>query len=193
MRSTRASVSVEFVAGSLLLVTMIVGGLDLYAIIDARSLGSRAADTMSNYVALESAPKTSLLNDLAKFSYKNEIAVPSKAAFVVSAVSLSDAKDAKAVVEWNHKFAVGPDGTPPPSTLTDSCAKIGASKGSTADVPDALAMKAGEKVVVVEVCVKLLPRAFLSGGFLPAGMFPSTFYQYRILPVRGDLLPQEPT
>ena len=192
LRSTRASVSVEFVVGSILLLTMTVGGIDLYRIIDARSLGSRAANTMADYVSLETAPAGAYLDDLAKFSYQNEITAPAQAAFVVSAIERSHVKDASPVVQWNRKIVVGPDDPPPPATLADACGRIGSSTGPTT-LPTEFAMAPGEMVLVVEVCVKLLPQAFVSGGILPDGLFPSLFYQHRIVPLRGDLLPAKPS
>lgn len=192
LRSTRASVSVEFVIGSILLLTVMAGGIDLYRIIDARSIGSRAANTMADYISLETAPTGAHLDDLAKFSYQNEITVPSQAAFVVSAIERPRTKGASPVVQWNRKIVVGPDSPPPPAALADTCGRIGSSRGPTT-LPTEFAIEPGELVLVVEVCVKLLPQAFVSGGILPDGVFPSLVYQHRIVPVRGHLLPAEPS
>lgn len=196
MRDTRGSVSVEFVIGAILIVTATVGGMDLYRVIDAQSLSLRAASTVAEYVSLESAPNATFLDDLAKFSYSNEIALPSDAAFVVSAVSRADATtadpDPPAVVQWTRAFAVGEDPASPPRDLADSCGRLGDSGDVDPATLTVLAMEPGDMVVVVEVCLRLLPRAFVGGGVLAGNVFPTLFYQNRILPVRGDTMPEEP-
>ena len=196
MTDRRGSVSVEFVLGAVVIVTVAVGGMDLYRVIDARSASLHAATTMAGYVSLEEAPRQAFIEDLATFSHRNEIALPSQAAFVVSAVSRADATisepDPPAVVRWNRKVAVGED-------LLSSAAELGESCGRLDDAGDGdrtlqtLAMEPGEMVVVVEVCVKLAPEAFVSGGLLSGYVFPTLFYQHRVLPVRGDTIPGEPS
>lgn len=196
MRDRRGSVSVEFVLGAVVIATVAVGGMDLYRVIDAQSASLHAATTMADYVSLEEAPSEAFIKDLAAFSYRNEIALPSEAAFVVSAVSRADATDADpdppAVVRWNRKIAVGEDPRFPPAELGESCGRLDDS-GNGDGALRALGMDPGEMVVVVEVCVKLLPGAFVSGGLLSGHVFPTLFYQHRILPVRGDSVPGEPS
>ena len=197
MRNGRGSVSVEFVIGSVLIVTATVGGMDLYRVIDTQSVALRAATTMADYVSLEAAPREAFIEDLARFSYRYEIALPSQAAFVVSAVSRSDATDAEpdppSVVRWSRKTAVGEDPDTPPVELRDACGRLGGPDEEDAALPAELGMEPGEMVVVVEVCVKLLPGAFVGGGLLSGNVFPTRFYQHQILPVRGDSIPEEPS
>jgi hypothetical protein len=197
MRDRRGSVSVEFVIGSVLIVTTTVAGMDLYQVINAQSVVLRGAATMAEYVSLESAPQAAFIDDLATFSYRNEIALPSRAAFVVSAVSRSDATDAEpdppSVVRWSRKTAVGEDPDTPPVELRDACGRLGGPGEEDAALPAELGMEPGEMVVVVEVCVKLLPGAFVGGGLLSGNLFPTRFYQHQILPVRGDSIPEEPS
>ena len=95
LRDRRGSVSVEAVFAALLVVTTAVAGFDLYQTVDARSVGARGAGTMASYVSLEAAPRQVFLEDLAAFSYRNEIARPSEALFVVSAVSRDTVTEAE--------------------------------------------------------------------------------------------------
>lgn len=196
MGNRRGSASVEFVLGAVVIVTVAVGSMDLYRIIDTRSASLHAATTMADYVSLEEAPREAFIGDLARFSYRNEIALPSDTAFVISTVSRPDATNADpdppAVVRWNRKITVGEDPLSPPTELGDSCSRLNGSDDGDG-VLQTLDMAPGEMVVVVEVCVELLPRAFVSGGLLSDTVFPTHFYQYRILPVRGDMLPEEPS
>ena len=197
MRDRRGSVSVEFVIGSIAIVTATVAGVDLYRVIDARSVALQAAITMAEYVSLESAPQAAFIDDLATFSYQNEIALPSRAAFVVSAVSRADATelepDPPVVVRWNRKTAVGEDPESPPLELADSCGRLGESSDGEAVLQAELGMEPGEMVVVVEVCVDLLPGAFVGGRLLSSTLYPTFFYQHQILPVRGERMPEEPS
>ncbi len=196
IRSRRGSVSVEFVLGAVVVVTVAVGGMDLYRIVDARSASLHAATTMADYVSLEEAPREAFIEDLARFSYRYEIGLPSEAAFVVSAVGRPEATDSDpdppVAVRWNRKIAVGEDPLSPPTDLGDSCGRLDDSNDRNGALPT-LEMEPGEMVVVVEVCVRLLPRAFVSGGLLSDYVFPTRFYQHRILPVRGDRAPEEPS
>ena len=193
IRDGRGSVSIEFVFGAILIVTTAVGGMDLHRMVDARSVALRAATTMAGYLSLETAPSAAFLDDLARFSYRNEIALPSEAAFVVSAVSRSGATpeepEPPAVVEWNRTFAVGEDPDSPPEELGESCGRL---SGDSAALT-ALGIAPGDRVVVVEVCVKLLERAFFGGGLLADNVFPTLFYQHRVLPVHGGRMPEEPS
>ncbi len=193
MREGRGSTSIEFVIAATLIVSTTVGGMDLYRVVDAQSVALRAASTVAGYLSLETAPSVASIEDLARFSYRNEIALPSEAAFVVSAVSRSEATDEEPdpppVVQWTWTFAVGEDPESPPEDLTESCDRLSGDPASLT----ALGMVPGEMIVVVEVCVKLLPRAFVSGGFLADNVFPTLSYQRRILPVHGDRMPEEPS
>ena len=195
-RDTRGSVSVEFVIGSVLIVTATVGGLDLYRMIGAQSLALHAATAMVDYVSLEAAPTQASIEDLAEFLYRNEIAPPSQAAFVVSAVSRSVATDTEpdppVVTQWQRVIAVGEDPASPPAELGRSCGQLGDS-GDGGRALRALGMQPGEMVIVVEVCVALPPGAFVSGPLLAGNLFPTLFYQHQILPVRGDRMPEEPS
>ena len=195
-RGTQGSVSLEFVIGAVLIVTATVGGMDLYRVIEAQSLSLRAASTMAEYVSLESAPSATFIDDLAKFSHRNEVALPSDAVFVVSAVSRSDATatdpDPPVVVQWTRTIAIGEDPSSPPLELAGSCGQLGDSGDVDPAMLTELGMEPGAMVVVVEVCLKLLPRAFVSGGMLAGNVFPSLSYQHRILPVRGETMPGEP-
>lgn len=197
MRDGRGSVSVEFVIGAVLIVTATVGGMDLYRVIDAQSLSLRAANTVAEYVSLEPAPTATSIDDLAKFSYRKEIALPSDAVFVVSAVSRSDATatdpDPPVIVRWTRTVAVGEDPNSPPRDLAASCGQLGDSGDVDPAMLTVLGMEPGAMIVVVEVCIKLLPRAFVGGGVLADYVFPTLSYQHRILPVRGDVMPGEPT
>ena len=195
-RDRRGSVSVEFVFGSILIVTVTVGGLDLYRTIEAQSLALHAASTMADYVSLESAPNQAFMEDLAGFLHRHEITPPSRAAFVVSAVSRSVATDAEPdppeAVRWSRKIAVGEDPDSPPSELGESCGRLGDS-GDAGEALQTLGMAPGEMVIVVEVCVALPPEAFVSGPLLAGNLFPALLYQHQILPVRGDRMPEEPS
>lgn len=195
-RDRRGSVSVEFVIGSVFIVTTTVGGLDLYRMIGTQSLALHAASTMAGYLSLEAAPNEAFIEDLARFLHRNEIVPPSQAAFVVSAVSRSVATDTEpdppVVVQWNREIGVGEDPDSPPLELAESCGRLGDS-GDAAGGLQALGMEPGEMVIVVEVCVALPPGAFVSGPLLAGNLFPTRFYQHQILPVRGDRLPEEPS
>lgn len=195
MRDGRGSVSVEFVFAAVLILTTTVGGMDLYRVVDAQSVALRAASTVAGYLSLETAPSVTSIEHLARFSYHNEIALPSEAAFVVSAVSRSDATpeepDPRAVVQWNRTFAVGEDPDSPPDDLGESCGRL--SGDDEPAVLTALGMAPGERVVVVEVCVKLLPEAFMAGKLLAGKVLPTLYYQHRVLPVRGGTMPEEPS
>ena len=133
MRDEQGSVSIEFVAGAVLIVVTAVGGMDLHRVVDAKSVTSRAASTMAGYLSLESVPSATFIEDLAKFSYRNEIALPSEAAFVVSAVSRPAATpeepDPTAVVNWNRTFAIGEDPDSPPDGLGKSCSRLSGEPG----------------------------------------------------------------
>ena len=193
MRDRRGSVSIEFVIAASLIVSTTVGGMDLYRVVDAQSVALRSATTVAGYLSLETAPSAASIEDLARFSYRNEIALPSEAAFVVSAVSRSDATgeepDPPAVVHWNWTFAVGEDPDSPPDDLGDSCGRLSGDPATLA----ALGMVPGERVVVVEVCVRLLPQAFVGGELLAGKVFPTLFYQHRVLPVHGERMLEEPS
>ena len=194
MRGRRGSIAVEFVIGSLLIVTTVVVSLDVYQLISARSTALRAATTMAEYVSQEDSPSLTFIEDLAAFSYRHEIAMPSEVAFVISAVSRPAATDTEpdpaVELDWNERVVVGEDPDSPPVTLGASCSTLGT------DVEPgwltALAMEPGDMVVAVEVCVKLLPAAFVSGGWLPADVFPTLFYHQQVLSVRGDQVPRAP-
>ena len=197
MGDRRGSASVEFVIGSVLIVTTTVAGMDLYQVINAQSVVLRAATTMAEYVSLESAPRAAFIDDLAAFSHRFQIALPSEAAFVVSAISRSDATelepDPPALVRWNRKTAVGEDPESLSPELADSCGRLGDSSDGEAVLQTELEMEPGEMVVVVEVCVNLLPGAFVGGGLLSGNVYPTSFYQHQILPVRGERMPEEPS
>ena len=197
VRDRRGSVSVEFVIGVVVIVTTTVAGMDLYRVINARSVALRAATTMSEYVSLEPAPRAAFIDDLAAFSYRNEIAMPSDVAFVVSAISRPEATvlepDPPAVVNWHRKVAIGEDPESPPLDLAASCGRLGDSGGGSVAAQTELGMEPGEMVVVVEVCVSLLPHALAGGELLSGAVYPTQFYRHRILPVRGDAMPGEPS
>lgn len=189
MRDGQGSVSIEFVFGAVLIVATAVGGMDLHRVVDAKSVTSHAASTMAGYLSLESVPSATFIEDLARFSYRNEIALPSEAAFVVSAVSRPGATreepDPPAVVNWNRTFAIGEDSDSPPDNLGRSCSRLSSEP--------ALGLVPGEMMVVVEVCVKLLPRAFVGGQLLADRVFPTLFYQHRVVPARGETMLEEPS
>ena len=197
MRDIRGSVSVEFVMGSVLIVTTTVAGIDLYQVINTQSVALHATTTMAEYVSLESAPRAAFIDDLAAFSHRYQIVLPSEAAFVVSAVSRADATvsepDPPAVVHWNRKTPLGPDTESPPVELAASCGRLGDSSDGKVALQTELEMEPGERVVVVEVCIQLLPEAFLGGQALSGNIYPTFFYQQQILPVRGDSMPEEPS
>lgn len=197
MRDRRGSVSVEFVIGSVLIVTTAVAGMDLYQVIHAQSVVLRAATTMAEYVSLESAPSATFIDDLAAFSHRYQIALPSEAAFVVSVISRSDATalepDPPAVVHWNRTTLVSQDPEPLAPELADSCGRLGGSSDGEVVLQAELGMEPGERVVVVEVCVNLLPQAFVGGSLLSGNVYPTLFYQHQILPVRGESVPEEPS
>ena len=190
-RDRRGSVTVEFVIGSVLLVTATVGGLYLYRTVETRSLAAHAATAMADYVSLEETPSEAFIEDLARFLHRNEIAIPSQAAFVVSAVGRSgatdDEPDPPVVVHWDREIAVGEDPESPPVELAESCGRLGDADDEGGVLP-ALGMEPGEMVIVVEVCVALPPGVLLAGR-----LFPTFFYQQQILPVRGDHMPEEPS
>ena len=197
LRDRRGSVSVETVFGALLVVTTAVAGMDLYQVVDAQWVGARGAGTMASYVSLEAAPRQVFLKDLAAFSYRNEIARPADAAFVVSAVSRDEATDIEpdppVVVRWSWAIAIGEDPDDPPEDLAESCRARGVSENGEAPLLAKLGMEPGEMVVMAQVCVRLLPRALVSGRLLADTVFPTRSYQLQVLPVRGDRLPEEPS
>lgn len=202
MRSTRGSVSVEFALGAVIVLTVTVGGLDVYRIIDAQAVTFRAAATMADYVSLEEAPTRQSLEDLAEFSYRNEIGLPSEAAFVVSLIGRAEATDTEsdppAILQWDgyqwrHPVG-GEDPDSPPEQLAEDCGSLGDNNdGGEATLQEELAMEPGEQVVVVEVCVKLMPRAFVSGAAIAGNVLPTLFYRHHIIPVRGETPPTKPT
>ena len=197
MRDGQGSVSIEFVVGAVLIVATAVGGMDLHRVVDAQSVTLRAASTMAGYLSLESVPSATFIEDLAKFSYRNEVALPSEAAFVVSAVSRSGATveepDPPAVVNWSRTFALGEDADSPPADFGKSCSRLSGEPGDGEPAMlAALGMVPGEMMVVVEVCVKLLPRAFVGGELLAGTVFPTRYYQHRILPANETML-EEPS
>jgi len=196
IRSTHGSSSIEFVIGAVLVLTATVGGLDLYRTIGAQAAALRAATTMAEYMSLETAPHGAFIDDLAAFSLRHEIAMPADAAFVVTAVSRPEATDAEPdpvpLVRWSRKIAVGEDPESPPVELSESCGKLGESGSADTELLATLEMAPEERIVVVEVCVKLLPRALVSGRMLSGNVFPMDYYQHRIFPVQGDALPSEP-
>ena len=197
VRDRRGSVSVEFVIGSVLIVTTAVAGIDLYQVISAQSVALRATTTMAEYVSLESAPRAAFIDDLAAFSHRYQIMLPSEAAFVVSAISRADATalepDPPAVVHWNRKTPLSQDSESLPVELADSCGRLGGSSDGEVVLQTELEMEPGERVVVVEVCIKLLPEAFVGGQALSGNIYPTFFYQHQILPVRGESMPEEPS
>lgn len=196
IRDRRGSVSIEFVAGAIVIVTTTVAGVDLYRVVDAQSAALRAAVTMADYLSQETAPSAASIDDLAEFSYGNEIALPANAAFVLSAVSRAPATagepDPPALVRWTRTTTRGEDPASPPLALGESCGRLGESEDGDAAVRADLAMTPGEMVVVVEVCVELLSGAFVGGSFIAGNLYPTRFYQHQILPVRGANLPAEP-
>ena len=197
MRDGQGSVSIEFVVGAVLIVATAVGGMDLHRVVDAQSVTLRAASTMAGYLSLESVPSATFIEDLAKFSYRNEISLSSEAAFVVSAVSRSGATveepDPPAVVNWSRTFAIGEHADSPPAGLGGSCSRLSGQLGNGGPAMlAALGMVPGEMVVVVEVCVKLLPRAFVGGELLAGTVFPTRYYQHRVLPAPQTML-EEPS
>ena len=198
MRDRRGSVTIEFVLGAVLIATTVVAGLELYQVVSAQSTALRAAVTMADYMSLEETPSVAFIEDLAAFSYLNEIGKESSAAFVISAVRRFEATptepDPPAVVEWKWKTGIGPDPAAPlPDGFTESCGTLGAAGSVASTLKTELDMQPGEKVVVVEVCLDLNARAFVTGGLLPDSVLPKHFYQHQILPVRGHVMPAEPS
>ena len=197
MRDRRGSVAVEFVIGSVLIVTTTVAGMDLYQVINAQSVVLRGAATMAEYVSLESTPSAAFIDDLAAFSHRYQIVLPSQAAFVVSAISRADATvlepDPPAVVHWNRKTLLTQDSETVPLELGASCGRLGGLNNGELVLQRELEMEPGEMVVVVEVCVNLLPQAFVGGALLSGAVYPTFFYQHQILPVRGEKVPEEPS
>lgn len=197
MRDRHGSAGVEFAIGSVLILTTTVAGLDLYQVINAQSVALRAATTVAEYTSLEQAPRAAFLDDLAAFSHRHEVVLPSRAVFVVSAVGRSEATDLEPdpppVVHWSRKITVGKDSEPAPLELADSCGRLGDSSDGAAALSTILDMEPGEQVIVVEVCVKLLPEALVSGRLLKGAVLPDLFYQHQIFPVRGENAPDEPS
>ncbi len=191
LRNTKASVSVEFVAGAVLFLTITVGTLDVYRLMDTSSLGAGAAATMADYMSLEATPKSAHLSDLAKFTNWNQIAVPSHAAFVISTFIQPAGQGASPDKQWKHEILVPPENETP-LTLAEICGSSRSLIGTSNTLPGDFTMVAGEEIVVVEVCVKVLPAAMLSGGMMSAAGLPSELYQYRIVPVR-DAMPAQPS
>lgn len=199
----RGSVSVEFVLGSVLIALTLVAGMELYQVVSAQSTALRAAVTMVDYMSLEETPSGAFINDLATFSAHHEIGNDSMAAFVISAVrrfeATSTEPDPPAVVEWNWKTAVAqttanpdPD-APTPEQFADSCGVLGPAGSEAPGLRADLDMQPGEMVVVVEVCIDLTGRAYITGGFLPDSVLPKHFYQHQVLPVRGHVMPAAPS
>ena len=115
----------------------------------------------------------------------------------MSAVSRDEATDTEpdppVVVRWTWAIAIGEDPDDPPADLADSCRALGVSENGEVPLLADFGMEPGEMVVVAQVCVRLLPRALVSGPLLADTVFPTRFYQLQILPVRGDRLPEEPS
>ncbi len=196
VRDRRGSAGVEFVLGTAVIAMTTVVGLDLYRIAAAQSATLRAAVTVADYVSQETAPTAAAIDDLSRFSYVNEIALPAHAVFVVSAVSRAavtdEEPDPPALVRWSRMAVLAEDVDPSEVDLREGCGRLGLLEDGEAAVQKDLEMAPGEMVVVVEVCVELLPESFTGGRFFAANLYPTRFYQHQVLPVRGASLPPEP-
>ena len=196
LRSGRGSMAVDFVIGTGILITATFAGLDLYRLVDARSAVLRATTMMADYISMETIPARALIRDMARFTYRNQIAMPSQVAVIISALERDAATaaepDPPTVVQWTEQSLVGDATALGLSELGASCSRISAG-GDKPVWQNSLAMEPGENALVVEVCLNLLPDAFFTGGWFAAYAYPTSFYHHKVYPVRGLILPRAPS
>ena len=186
IRDGRGSVSIEFVFGAILIVTTAVGGMDLHRMVDARSVALRAATTMAGYLSLETAPSAAFLDDWPGSPYaRGERCVE---ALGGSAVSVrrdpGGTRAAGACSGPDVRRPRGPDSPPEElASLRPALRRLGGADGA----------RIGRDRWSSSRSASSCRGAGFAGGCAADNVFPTLFYQHRVLPVHGGRMPEEPS
>ena len=184
-RHTRASASIELGIGAAVLLSVAMLCFDLYARVEADTVGGRLAVTMADYVSR--GPDTdagtldgSALSALGAFLHARELGT-ADLVFVVTALRQpTDTQAAAVEILWSDDALRFGDENVTGELALDCARFVGESAGQTvATLPDGFAMSGGEVLVVVELCARLRGSGSFTGRFVAGDI-----YRHHVLPVR---------
>lgn len=180
MRDCQGSASLEVALGAAALIAVSGLAFDLYSRLNAEITGFRIAVTMADYLSQETAPDGDEVVALGRFLHERELGVPAHLAFVISAVHRPPG-DRLAEVLWSDDMVRFGDAAEA-QDLVDACVLQGDAgwKTTLLGEPSRTGMTAGETVVVVEVCARLIRQ-----GLLSSRLFAGDIYRFHALPLRN--------
>ena len=188
LREDRGGASVELALGSVVLLGIATLCFDLYARVSAETASMRVAATMADYVSRDTETRGPDLVALGEFLHAHELGIPADLVYVITALRRQSAADAPPEVEvlWSSAdIRIGDD----LEALADDCSRY-VDAGGNAALPGTFVagMKAGEVMVVAEVCARLRREGSLTGRFIGG-----VIYQAHALPARDpDTPPSTP-
>ena len=192
-RDTRASAGIELGIGAVVLLSVAGLCFDLYARVEADTVGARLAVTMADYVSRgpdtdEGTLDGDALKALGAFLHARELDVPADLVFVVSALRQPSGTPTPAVeVLWSDDtIRFGNEAVT--DGLAAGCSRFvtGSDGSESAALPSGLTpgdftMAAGEVLVVAEVCMRLTREGSFTAGDI---------YRHHALPARVRGLPK---
>ena len=187
VRDARGGASMELGLGVVVLLGIALLCFDLYARVTAETSSMRVAATMADYVSRDTETQGPDLVALGEFLHAHELDVPADLVYVISALRRHSDPDAEPPVEvlWSSAdIRIGDD----LDELAENCSRHVDAEGN-ATLPDAFVagMKAGEAMVVAEICARLRREGSLTGRFIGG-----VIYRAYALPVRDPDAPPSP-
>ena len=188
VRDARGGASMELALGSVVLLVAALLCFDLYARVSAETASMRVAATMADYVSRDTDTQGPDLVALGEFLHAHELGIPADLVYVITALHRQSAADAPPDVEvlWSSADIRIGDNL---DVLADDCSRY-VDTGGNAALPGAFVagMRAGEVMVVTEVCARLRREGSLTGRFIGG-----VIYQAHAVPVRDpDAPPSTP-
>ncbi len=170
---TRGSAGIELALGGAAFIGIAIAAFSVYAWLESSAAVGRMAAVIADYASREDAPDASEVEALARFLVDNELGRPADGVYVLTAFSLPEGATA-AVVDWVEEIALGDEAAT--TALAQDCGNFGAAGGNAA-LPDDFAMKEGEEVVAVEICLRpsfsgVLAARFVAGDLYAAHALP---------------------
>jgi hypothetical protein len=177
-----AGIHLVLVTGALLTATVLTFELVRYVQLQGRA--ERAVVTVADYASREATVDCRQVRALVQFVHAEMLGEESSGLLALTAAA-GDPDEGSGFVErwtWDPPFALGPGRS---STRLDRCRAELATRRSAA--LDALAMAAGEDVVMAQLCLTPGAEQLLAPAWLQS-VITSAIYRYHVLPIRAATL-----
>jgi len=184
LRDARGAAAMELALGAAVLLGIALLCFDLYARVSAETASMRVAATMADYVSRDTETKGPDLVALGEFLHEHELGIPADLVYVITALRRQSAADTEPEVEvlWSSADIRIGDNL---DELAGDCSRYVDAEGSAALPGTFVAgMKAGEVMVVTEVCARLRREGSLTGRFIGG-----VIYKAHALPARDPEAP----